>query len=68
MARITGFGGVFIKSDDPKALSAWYRDKLGLKIDWGGALLNRSDQSPARAVWSPFESGTNILRHRPARS
>jgi predicted enzyme related to lactoylglutathione lyase len=62
MARITGLGGVFIKSHDPKALSGWYRDKLGIVIeDWGGALLKRSDQSPPQAVWSPFEEGTQYF-------
>src|SRR5579863_2651234 len=40
MARITAFGGVFFHSADPKALSAWYRDTLGLSIeDWGGAMI-----------------------------
>ena len=38
--RITGVGGVFIKSKDPKALTAWYRDVLGIPMEsWGGALL-----------------------------
>ncbi|HVZ90024.1 MAG TPA: VOC family protein [Rhizomicrobium sp.] len=55
MAQITGIGGVFIKSRDPKALSAWYRDKLGLAVeDWGGALLRRTAQSPHTATWTPF--------------
>lgn len=36
--HITGVGGIFFKSKDPKALTAWYRDVLGLKIEtWGGA-------------------------------
>ena len=38
--RITGVGGIFMKSKDPKALMAWYRDVLGIKIeDWGGATM-----------------------------
>ncbi|WP_116090320.1 VOC family protein [Sphingomonas crusticola] len=38
--RITGVGGVFFKSKDPKALMAWYRDVLGIKVEaWGGAAL-----------------------------
>ena len=38
--RITGVGGIFFRSKDPKALMAWYRDVLGLKIEaWGGAML-----------------------------
>ena len=36
MQRVTGIGGIFIKSKDPKALSAWYRDHLGFDVtDWG---------------------------------
>lgn len=30
MKRITGLGGVFIRAEDPKALAAWYQEKLGL--------------------------------------
>ena len=62
MAKITGIGGVFIKSPNPKGLSAWYRDVLGLEIEgWGGAALKRSQQSPPQAVWSPFEEGTQYF-------
>ena len=45
MAKVTGIGGIFFKSrKDPKALSAWYRDHLGLKLeDWGGAILRWPD-------------------------
>ena len=36
MARVTGIGGVFIKSPDPKALAAWYAKHLGIQMnDWG---------------------------------
>ena len=30
MAKITGFGGAFVRVDDPKALYAWYEKHLGL--------------------------------------
>jgi len=56
MARITGVGGIFFKSPDPKALSAWYRDVLGLAPeDWGGAMLRYDAPGhPEMVVWSPF--------------
>jgi predicted enzyme related to lactoylglutathione lyase len=39
--RVTGVGGIFIKSDDPKTLMTWYRDVLGVAIEaWGGAMLS----------------------------
>jgi len=62
MARITGVGGIFFRSSDPKALSAWYRDTLGLPIeDWGGALLN-GNSGPPHVVWSPFSAGTDHFK------
>jgi hypothetical protein len=30
MASITGFGGIFLRADDPKALYHWYERHLGL--------------------------------------
>lgn len=39
--HITGLGGIFLKSKDPKALMAWYRDVLGISLEaWGGAMLS----------------------------
>ena len=54
--RITGLGGVFVKSHDPKALAAWYRDILGISLEsWGGALLRYdAPQHPPHLVWSAF--------------
>lgn len=40
VGRITGIGGIFFKSKDPKALMAWYREVLGINVEaWGGALF-----------------------------
>ncbi|MBK9473030.1 MAG: VOC family protein [bacterium] len=41
MARITGIGGIFFKSQgDSAALATWYQTHLGLKLeDFGGAIL-----------------------------
>jgi len=41
MAKVTGIGGVFIKSKgDSAALAAWYQKNLGLSLEsWGGAVL-----------------------------
>src|SRR5262245_15032185 len=45
MAKVTGIGGVFIKSKgDHKALADWYAKHLGLALEaWGGAILNGPD-------------------------
>jgi len=38
--HITGVGGIFFRSSDPKALMAWYRDMLGISVEsWGGAAM-----------------------------
>jgi predicted enzyme related to lactoylglutathione lyase len=63
MARITGFGGVFFYSADPKALAAWYRDMLGLSIeDWGGAMIRGDGAAPAFGVWSPFATASDYFK------
>ncbi|MBB4126507.1 putative enzyme related to lactoylglutathione lyase [Xanthomonas translucens] len=39
--HVTGVGGIFVKSEHPKALMTWYRDVLGIRIEpWGGAALS----------------------------
>lgn len=41
MKRVTGIGGIFFKSPDPKRLGAWYRDHLGIDVQsWGGAAFD----------------------------
>ena len=35
MASITGFGGAFIRANDPEALYKWYEQHLGLKRSKG---------------------------------
>lgn len=49
--RVTGIGGVFVKSQDPAALARWYRDALGIDVaDWGGAALRYTEASHPPAV------------------
>jgi catechol 2,3-dioxygenase-like lactoylglutathione lyase family enzyme len=57
--RITGVGGVFVSSKDPKALAIWYRDVLGLPLEkWGGALLRYDAPGhPPVAVWNAYRAG-----------
>ena len=65
MKRVTGIGGIFFKSADPKALSAWYRDHLGLDVtDWGGALFpwGGEGSEPGVTVWSPFARDTDYMQ------
>ena len=61
--RITGLGGGFIKSKDPKALAAWYRDVLGIKMEsWGGALLRYdAPDHPPMVVFNHFAADTDYF-------
>lgn len=61
--RITGVGGVFIKSRDPKALAAWYRDVLGLELQsWGGAILRYDAPGhPPVLTWNAFPATTDYF-------
>lgn len=61
--RITGVGGVFVRSKDPKALAAWYRDVLGVPVEaWGGAMLpNNAPGRPPYVVWSAFPQSTKYM-------
>ncbi|MDX1960490.1 MAG: VOC family protein [Leptospiraceae bacterium] len=56
MAKITGIGGVFFKTENPKELSNWYKEHLGLTLEeWGGGLINwENDQKKDNgiSVWS----------------
>jgi len=64
MKRVTGIGGIFFKSPDPKRLSAWYREHLGLEVtDWGGAVFQWGgpDSAPGATVWSPFAQDTDYM-------
>jgi catechol 2,3-dioxygenase-like lactoylglutathione lyase family enzyme len=61
--HVTGVGGVFVKSKDPKALAAWYRDVLGMDIQsWGGATLSYDAPGhPKVVVWSPFPETSHYM-------
>ncbi len=62
--RITGVGGIFVTSKDPKALAAWYRDVLGIKVEsWGGAMLSYDAPGhPPMVVWNAFPEGEAYLK------
>lgn len=65
--RITGVGGVFFKSRDPKALMAWYRDVLGLKVEaWGGVVMpyEAPGHPPAVTVTAFLENGDMMAPSR----
>jgi predicted enzyme related to lactoylglutathione lyase len=63
VGRITGIGGIFFKSKDPKALMAWYRDVLGINVEaWGGALFPYDMPAhPPVLTLSAFEEDSDYM-------
>lgn len=65
--HITGVGGVFVTSKDPKALVAWYRDVLGIAVEpWGGAMLRYDAPGhPPVLVWTAMRAGSDQIAPSP---
>jgi predicted enzyme related to lactoylglutathione lyase len=67
MKRVTGLGGVFFKTADPKKTRAWYEKHLGMKMDDYGhsfrwlELEDKEPNAPALTQWSPFSSDTKYF-------
>ena len=65
MERVTGIGGVFIKSKDPKALCEWYQKHLGLNTNPYGASFewyeDADKTTKAQTQWTPFPETTKYF-------
>ena len=60
--KVTGIGGIFFFSDNPKETKEWYAKNLGLEINaWGSASFESRDINNADEInslqWSPFKKG-----------
>jgi len=67
MKRVTGLGGVFFKTKDPKQIKEWYGKHLGLPVDEYGVSFqwidpnNKESKEPAVTAWSPFKEDTQYF-------
>ena len=65
MKRVTGIGGIFFKCRDPKKMTEWYRQHLGLNTNPYGATFEwfeEADSSTkAQTQWSPFPESTDYF-------
>jgi len=65
MARVTGIGGVFLRTADPKATAKWYAENLGVKLsDFNGAAFMWKDEVPegtGMTAWSAFPQDTEYF-------
>ncbi len=61
--HVTGIGGIFVKSKNPAALAAWYRDVLGLTLEpWGGAILRYdAPLHPPALAWTALPEGSKYM-------
>ena len=65
--RVTGIGGIFFKSDDPKAQKEWYQKHLGIPPvvdETGGKFVWREKDEPdhiGQTAWSPFKKETDYF-------
>ncbi|MFH7001416.1 VOC family protein [Flavobacterium bizetiae] len=57
--KVTGIGGVFFFSDNPKETREWYAKNLGFDVnDWGSTFESRDINNPEginSLQWSPFK-------------
>ena len=66
MKRVTGIGGIFIKSADAARLREWYQKHLGIDVEsWGGTAFRwKSEANPSgdgTTVWNVFEDSSNYF-------
>jgi len=64
--RVTGLGGIFFKSKDPKTLKEWYSKNLGMNMDPYGTLFEwrlASDSSKIGTTqWGVFKETTKYFQ------
>lgn len=65
MKRVTGFGGIFFKCNDPEKVREWYKKHLGIESNqWGGQIVfdqREGDTEPPSTVWTPFKADTKYF-------
>ena len=65
MKKVTGIGGIFFKSKDPKAITAWYAHNLGLQTNPYGATFewyeDAEGKKKADTQWAPFGDNTKYF-------
>jgi predicted enzyme related to lactoylglutathione lyase len=60
MASVTGFGGIFLRTDDPKALYQWYEQHLGLVKSPGFHSFPAPTQDP-QVIFSFFKQDNDYF-------
>jgi predicted enzyme related to lactoylglutathione lyase len=60
--KVTGIGGIFFYSDNPKEIKEWYTKNLGLEInEWGSSSFESRNIDRPEEInslqWNPFKTG-----------
>ena len=65
MKKVTGIGGVLFKCKDPKKITAWYQENLGLETNPYGATFEwyegADSTKKAQTQWTPFPENTKYF-------
>lgn len=65
MKKVTGLGGVFFKSEDPKRMNEWYAKNLGIATSEYGATFDwRQEDDPSKkgtTAWCAFPQDTKYF-------
>lgn len=63
--KVTGIGGIFFFTKDPKETREWYTKNLGIETnDWGSTFESRNLNNPEQInslQWSPFKNGSEYF-------
>jgi predicted enzyme related to lactoylglutathione lyase len=64
--KVTGIGGIFFFSDNPKDMKDWYAKQLGLEFnEWGGSSFEFRDLNDPEKVgslqWTLFKKGSDYF-------
>lgn len=64
MKRVTGIGGLFFKTTNPKATKDWYQKHLGFDVDQWGCTFWWKDKegNKCSTQWSPFAKDTDYFK------
>ncbi|MCB9209873.1 MAG: VOC family protein [Ignavibacteriales bacterium] len=67
LPKVTGIGGIFFYSENPKTTKEWYTKNLGIEInDWGSASFeSRNIDNPDEInslQWKPFKKGDEYFK------
>ncbi|HEY1040901.1 MAG TPA: VOC family protein [Bacteroidia bacterium] len=63
--KVTGIGGIFFFSNNPKETREWYAKNLGIEVnDWGATFESRNLHNAEEInslQWSPFKNGSEYF-------